>query len=300
MSTTIFSGYRLNSANLNKVQQVNESAKEFIYDLIKEHIYKLCVNSLIDYKLELIRKPDLSFWDYFEHCYDLDHKESLFVKNIFSDKLTIGSFFHQHLQMIEICSNYNLDFMLNFRATVFFKSYKNATYYIINGGPGMAYDLLSYNTDLSFIKDLNSYNYWTSTDKPDDITDRAWNLRGKNWDKIFKYKPELEMNQFVIIPLKMYLKKEAESNDMLFKIIPDDHELLVKFYKKSKKSIYWDEFLENGVKSSDISDLVGNKIKEDINTGVHLDYTQKAIDAGFTRSLIMDSLLNMKLSYPVI
>lgn len=300
MSTTIFSGYRLNSANLNKVQHVNEEIKKIITDLIQNNIYKLCVESLIDYKLESLTRPNLDFWYYFEHAYDLDHQESMLVKKFFSEKLSISSFFMQHLSMIELCSNHNLNFVLNYKASVFFKSHKNSTYYIISGGQGISDYLLSYNTDLSIIDGLNSYNYWTSTDQPDNISTREWNLRGKNWDHIFKYKPELEMNQFVISPSKINLKKESKENDKLFEMIPDDHELLIRFYKKTMKQIYWREFEENEISAVKIGSYVHDRFSEDINNGVHLTYTQKAIDAGFTKSLIMDSLLNMKLSSPVI
>lgn len=300
MSTTIFCGYRLKSANLNKIQAVNESIKETITNLVQDRIYKLCVDSLIEYKLELIKHTNLDFWKFFEYCYDLDHQESVFVKKIFAEKLTLSSFFLQHLKMIELCSIHNLKFMLNYRANIFFKSHKNATYYIITGGLGIADELLSYNNDFSIIDGLDSYNYWNSTDKPDNISNREWTSRSKNWNCIFTYKPELEMNQLVIDPYQMYLRKESKANDKLFELIPDDHELLIKFYKKSVKSVYWDEFEKNGVPSRNISNLVADKINEEIDNGVHLNYADEAVAFGFTKDLMMDSLLNMKLSYPVI
>lgn len=299
MSTTIFNGYKLDTVNLNRVQQVNDDLKTMISDLVERRIYALCVNSFIDYKLALLKNPDLSFWDYFEYGYDVDHDESLFAKKIFSEKLRVSSFFVQHLDMIEICSNHHLNFALNFRANIFFKSYKNSTYYIMSGGPAIANDFFSHRTDFSKIDNLISYNYWDSTDKPDDISTRAWNTRRKNWDNVFKYKPELEMNQLVVSPLNMLvkiIKKDSKEKDKIFDLIPNDNELLIKFYQKVVTPIYFQE--EKAISNNDVWDRVDARLADDIVKGIHHTYTQNAIDAGFTQQLVLDDLFEFKIFPP--
>lgn len=299
MSTTIFNGYKLDTVNLNLIQQVNDDLKAMISDLVERRIYALCVNSFIDYKLALLKNPELSFWDYFEYGYDVDHDESLFAKKIFSEKLRVSSFFVQHLDMIEICSTHNLNFALNFRANIFFKSYKNSTYYIMSGGPAIADDFFSHRTDFSKIDNLISYNYWDSTDKPDDISTLAWNTRRKNWDNVFKYKPELEMNQLVVSPLNMLvkiIKKDSKEKDKIFDLIPNDNELLIKFYKKIVTPIYFQE--EKAISDNNVWDRVDARLSDAIVRGFHHTYAQKAIDAGFTQKSVLDNLFDFKIFPP--
>jgi len=301
MSTTIFNGYKIDTVNLNRVQKVNDDLKDMISHLVETRIYELCISSFIDYKLTLIKHPNLSFWDYFETAYDADHEASLFVKKIFAEKLSTSSFFMQHLDMVEICSTHNLNFALNFKVNIFFKSYKNATYYIMAGGPAIANEFLSYRTDFSKVGNLMSYNYWDSTDKPDDISTRAWNIRKKNWDNVFKHKPELEMNQVVVSPLNMLIKiikKDSKEKDKIFDLIPNDNELLIKFYQKLLTPIYFEK--EKSISPDNIWDRVDSRLATDIDQGVHHSYIQKAIDAGFSQQLIFNGIFDFKITVPTI
>jgi hypothetical protein len=167
--STVIEGFKY-SGSLNDLYSDLKTINQKIISENTNDILKLIMS---DY--ENIYYNNLNISSYFNDTikkYNIDINENY---SLFSNIFDIYDIIIKE-QIFNKCNVYN-DFKFNLISTVYIYLYDNDIYLITSLNTNLK-------SNLKTLPNIQNFNYWDNTDKPDDISDIDWNNRGKIWETL--------------------------------------------------------------------------------------------------------------------
>lgn len=234
MSTSINNAYILNTSNSKKVNKVNERLRS----IFKKLIYVETINKIVDIVTPIANyqaneKSDFlnrhnNYLDYLQAShYEL--KNDIFTAIARKGIYPTSTLFDFAKKSIELIHTYNIHCpLLNVHNHIYFKSIGNVTLYYFSMSNHSIREFDFMNKTLNILK---SYDYYDNTDRPDDVTEKAWNHRRHTWDRVLGKSHNLRDVMYSIdLKIDYYDIKETD----IIKYCPDEHARLVSIYKRSR------------------------------------------------------------------
>lgn len=295
MSTCIANGYILETSNSKKVNKVNERLRVIFNQILRKQLVKNIItmvspaaNYVYNSKSDCpVQDRFGSYYECFEAAnYELKSEPlKLLIKNRM--RQTEGSLFDLSKCIIECLStqtNNNLYTVTSEK--IYFKSVGKVTLYFFAVSAPIAEEFDRLNKRYNLLKE---YQYYDNTDKPDNVTTKAWKHRDHMWNRALEGKMNVS-EIFYNIPLKAEVY-ELDIDEVLPEL-PDEHDRLLNLYKKSRRAElsnkFKDEYIAkhgSNIPTSAYSNFFFDSceiVMEEIQNGVYKS-SQKHLDMMITQ-----------------
>lgn len=304
MSTVIYNAYRFKSNRASAVEKNNTHIRKVMSERLKSSLYKKMTELFIEYKFYLLSNPEKlncidtvhEFFDY--NNFEASKDQLAFLKNRINDQIYSDTKFDKiFIEMTKEATKFNLNLDFNHKLTIYFRTVGEYTYYIFTSNDSKILHEFRTNFDFYMPENFKTYDYWNNTDGLDDISEAAWNGRGKKWDKVFSYKISDDMNK---IDIEIGFHHFTEYQHCI-EHVPDDFSLFKLYYNEVKSEIYFEEesakmFKETGKKNDNATyrETV-NRIRRDLVDGTANSAYSEFESSDFTRDKILNSLFYEKI-----
>jgi hypothetical protein len=234
MSTSITNAYILNTSNSKKVNKVNERLRA----IFKKLIYVEIVHKIVDIVTPIANYKENEKSDYLNHqnnCLDYlqdnhyELKNDIFTAIVRKAIYPTSTLFDFAKKSIELIDTYQINSNL-FKGNnhIYFKTIGNVTLYYFNVSNKSIKEFDFINKTLNILK---SYDYYDNTDRPEDVTEKAWNHRRHIWDRVLGESDQLRDVMYSIdLNIDYYNIKETD----IIKHCPDANSRLIAIYKRSR------------------------------------------------------------------
>lgn len=288
MSTCISNGYILETSNSKKVNKVNERLRLIFNQILKDTLVSNMVsimspiaNYTCNLKSDCAERHD----SYLECIQSKNHElqntafETSVRHKFRNDE---GTLFDFTKDVIELMSNQNIysQYSLN-SEKIYFKTVGHVTLYFFAVSNAVAEQFEKINQRHNILK---KYEYYDNTDKPDEVTTKAWEHRRHTWNRVLGHSMNVSEVMYNI-PIKVDFYDIRE--DTVMAELPDEAERLRSVYKRSRlNEICQAQLAEYEVKHgaapamSEYSNIyfeAAETVAEEIKQGVYLT-SQKHLD----------------------
>lgn len=307
MSTCIANGYILETSNSKQVIKVNERLR-IIFNQILKNVLVSNIASLVspiaNYNYNLKTDCQERLDSYLECIQATSHelKNKAFEMNV-RHKLRNdeGTLFDFTKDIIELMSNQNIHNMHSVHnEKIYFKSVGHVTLYFFAVSNAVAEAFERINSRHQILK---KYEYYDNTDKPDDVTTKAWNHRRHTWDRVLG-KSFNASEAMYNIPVKIEFYDIRESD--VVAELPDENSRLCSIYKRSRVNELGAQLRAEHVKkhgpnlsTSDYSEIyfeISEQVSEEIKKGAYTT-SQKHIDMMMSQEDFIHSIFYKEHNY---
>lgn len=307
MSTCILNGYILETSNSKKVNKVNERLRVIFNQILKKTLVSniaSLVAPIANYncnpKSDCQQRHESYLADLQSKNHELNNKVfELQIQQRFKQKE--GSLFDFAKDVIGFMSDNNIRNMYSVNSEkIYFKTVGHVTlYYFAISGP-VAKEFERINERLNILK---NYEYYDNTDKPDDVTTKAWSHRNHTWNRVLNGLSNVSEAMYNI-PLKVDFYDITEIDIMTE--LPDEHQRLKSIYKRSRVNELGAQLRAEHVQkhgpdlsSSDYSQIyfdVSEQVMEEIKNGVYTT-SQKHLDMMISQDEFINSIFYEENTY---
>lgn len=307
MSTCISNGYILETSNSKKVNKVNERLRVIFNQILKKTLVSnisSLVSPIANYNWN--QKSDCqqrneSYLNYLQLTnHELNNKAfELQVQQRFKQKE--GSLFDFAKDVIGFMSEHNIrnTFSVN-SEKIYFKTVGHVTLYYFAISGSVAKEFERINEKINILKD---YEYYDNTDKPDDVTTKAWSHRIHTWDRVLNGLSNVSEAMYNI-PLKVDFYDIRELD--IITELPDEHHRLKSLYKRSRVNELGAQMRAEHVQkhgadlsTSEYSQIyfeVAEQVMEEIRNGVYTT-SQKHLDMMISQDDFINSIFYEEKTY---
>ena len=165
MSTKIYNGYVIDSTNVLEIQKRMVEFGKQVRELTKSLYVSIVTRKAIEI---------------FDHCYlgkaiDVDYKKWVYGKTLSPRQVASNYVWYKHEEIYRTMTRYPA---YDFGCTVSLIFNSKKTYALLYT------EREEFRKLFESIKGVKSYFYWDNVDHPNNMTNRAWQARGREWDKV--------------------------------------------------------------------------------------------------------------------
>lgn len=288
MSTCITNGYILETSNSKKVNKVNERLRIIFNQILKDTLVSNMVsimspiaNYTHNLKSDCADRPETYLECIQSRNHELQNKAfELNIRQKFrNDEGTLFDFTKDTIQLMSK-QNIQNQYSLNSEA-IYFKSIGTVTLYFFAVSTAIAEQFQKINQRHHILK---NYEYYDNTDKPDDVTTKAWKHREHTWNRVLGKSINVS-DVMYNIPIKVDFY-DLREEDVVAEL-PDEAERLRSLYKRSRLNELCQSLLAEYEKKigstasmSEYSNIyfdAAEKVADEVKNGLYLN-SQKHLD----------------------
>lgn len=307
MSTCISNGYILETSNSKKVNKVNERLRVIFNQILKDTLVSNMVsimspiaNYTYNLKSDCAERHDSYLACIQAKNHELQNKAfEMNVRHKFRNNE--GTLFDFTKDVIELMSNQNIYSQYNLNSEkIYFKTVGHVTLYFFAVSNAVAKQFEKINQRYNILK---NYEYYDNTDKPDEVTTKAWKHRSHTWNRVLGHSMNASEAMFNI-PIKVDFYAIREESIMTE--LPDEAERLRSIYKRSRlnelcQARLADYKVKHGAEPSmsEYSNIyydVAEAVAEDIKQGIYLT-SQKHLDMMISQEEFFNTIFYKESNY---